>query len=389
MAATTLFLARAVYAFNWYNVGAVLPLIGSGLSVTTFELGVVLGSFLLGAALFQIPAGLAALRWGNRRVCLAALGIMGAFAIASAFAPDWYVLAALRFGAGAGAAFFFAPALGLVASYYPAGQRGPIIGLYNAGFSVGAGVGLLAGAFVGSLFGWPSALLVGGVGLVVAAGAAALALPPVDAPPPRAIAELWDAARPVLRSRRIWSLAIALTGLWAAFYIVAQYFVQFASEAHPAWSLTFAATLPTVMIVVETLGGPFGGWAAEGRRDMRIDFLLFGVPAAIAVLSIPFVPLAALIPIFLFLGFADGVVFAALYLIPSYHSEARGEGLSLALALINCVQIFAGSALAIAFGFIAAFAGWTAAWIFAGVVGALTLPLLAWVPGERDAPSAS
>jgi MFS family permease len=344
----------------------------------------VLGSFLIGAALFQLPAGLASLRWGNRRVALVALAVMGAFALGSAFSPDWYVLAALRFGVGAGAAFFFAPALGLVTAYYPAGARGPIIGLYNAGFSAGAAVGLLLGAVIGDAFGWQWALAVGGIGLIIAAGAAQISLPTVSRPVvPQRLPQLLAAAAPVLRSRPIWALAVALTGLWAAFYIVAQYFVEFAADAHPGWSLAFAALLPTVMIVVEIVGGPVGGWLGERFGDMRYALLIFGIPAAGAVLIVPFLPLAALIVDFIFLGFAAGAVFAVLYLIPSYLPEAKGEGLSLALALVNGVQIFAGSAIAITFGFIAVDLGFTDAWIFAGVFGLVTLPMLAWVVGTR------
>jgi MFS transporter, ACDE family, multidrug resistance protein len=383
-AVLTLFVARAVYAFSWYNVGAVLPLLGSGLGIDTAELGIVLGSFLLGAAVFQLPAGLASMRWGNRRVSLAALGVMGAFALASGFSPDWYVLAALRFGAGAGAAFFFAPALGLVAAYYPPGTRGPIIGIYNAGFSAGAAAGLFFGALLGAAYGWPTALAVGGVGLLAIAGVAAAILPKPAAPPTtRTFAELVAAAAPVLRSRGLWALALAITGLWAVYYIVAQYFVDFASTAHAEWSLAFAAALPTVMIVLEIVGGPVGGWLGERYRDMRTALLLFGVPSAAVVILLPFLPLAGLVAIFVFLGFADGVVFAVLYLVPTYHPEARGEGLSLALALINCIQILAGSALAIAFGFIAADLGYTDAWIFAGCIGVVPLPLLWWVRGAR------
>jgi predicted MFS family arabinose efflux permease len=374
-----------VYAFSWYNIGAVLPLIGTGLRVDTAELGIVLGSFLLGAAIFQLPAGLASMRWGSRRVCLAALAIMGTFALASAFSPDWYVLAALRFGTGAGAAFFFAPALGLVSAYYPPGSRGPIIGFYNAGFSLGAGVGIILGAVIGTAFGWPWALAVGGVGLLLAAAGASTFLPEVPLPSTRrTFSELLTSAAPVLRSRGLWALAIAMTGAWAAFYIVAQYFVEFSATVHPGWSLEFAASLPTLLIVVEIFGSPIGGFLAERVHDMRHILLAFGAASGVAILVIPFLSLSGILLVFVFLGFADGVVFADLYLIPSYHPEARGEGLALAFALINCIQIFAGSALAIAFGFIAAGYGFTDAWIFAGVVGIATLPLLLWVRGSRD-----
>jgi len=356
-----------------------------GLHVSLFQLGLILGAFLLGAAIFQIPAGLAALRWGSRTVCLVALAAMGVFALASAFSPDWYVLAALRFATGAGAAFFFAPGLGLVATYYPRGSRGPIIGLYNSGFSVGAAVGVLLGAVVGLWYGWNWALAVGGIGLLAVALGASLALPRAgSAPPPVRLSGWVRAARPVLRSRAIWALGFALTGAWAGFYIVAQYFVQYAAHVHSSWSLTLAASLPTAMIAVEILGGPIGGIAAERARDMRTALVAFAAASAAAIALLPFLPLAALVPVFLFLGFADGVVFAVLYLIPSYHPEAQGEGLALALALINCVQIFAGSAVAVAFGYIAGAWGYTVAWVFAGAIGAVTLPLLYWVPGTRD-----
>lgn len=358
--------------------------IESGLHIGVATFGLVLGAFLVGAAVFQIPAGFAAMRWGSRTVSVAALAIMGSFALASAFSPDWYVLAALRFGVGAGAAFFFAPGLGLVASYFPSGSRGPVIGLYNAGFSVGAATGLIVGAALGVAFGWPWALGVGGLGLLVAALAAAVVLPRTTVPTlGRSLSQLWNAARPVLRSRPLWALSLALTGLWAAFYIVAQYFVAFASSAHPSWPVELAVSLPTVMIVLEVVGGPVGGLWGERSRDMRWVLVLAGVPCGIAVLLIPFLPLAVLIPLFVFLGFGAGAVFAVLYLLPSHYPGIQGEGFALALALLNCVQIFAGSALAIAFGFIAADVGYTDAWLFAGGIGVATLILLA---GARGSP---
>jgi MFS family permease len=363
----------------------VLPLLASGLRIDPADLGIVLGSFLVGAGIFQIPAGLAAVRWGNRPVSVAALGLMGVFALASAFSPNWYVLAALRFGTGAGAAFFFAPALGLVASYYPHGTRGPIIGLYNSGFSLGAAIGIFAGALVGSAFGWPWALGVGGVALLAIAAVSAWALPP--SPPVRlpGRGELFAAARPVLRSRPLWSLALALTGIWAAFFIVAQYFVEFAATVHPGWSIALAASLPTVMILLEVLGGPVGGWLGERRGSLRGILLIFGVPSAVGVALVPYLPLFALVPLFVFLGFAEGVVFAVLYLLPSYLPEVGADGLSLALALLNAVQIFLGSAVAIVFGFVAAQSGYNDAWLLAGAVGLVTLPLLLGVSGGGPA----
>jgi len=373
-----------VYAFSWYNVGAVPGPIEAGLHIDVAQFGIVLGAFLVGAGIFQLPAGLAAMRWGSRRVSLAALAVMGTFAIASGFAPNWYALIAFRFGVGAGAAMFFAPALGLVASYFPPGSRGPIIGLYNAGFSVGAAAGLVLGALLGAALGWGWALGLGGVALLIAAGTAGIVLPHVDTPMgPSTFSDLRRAARPVLRSRPVWALALALTGVWAAFFIVAQFFVAYASDVHPTWPLAVAVALPTVMILVEVVGGPIGGLLGERARDMRVPLAAAGITSAGAVLLIPFLPLDALVALFVLLGFLDGVVFAVLYLIPSYYSEIRGEGFALSLALLNGVQIFGGSALAVAFGFLAVDVGYTAAWWFAGGVGLLTLPFMVFVARAR------
>jgi MFS family permease len=362
----------------------VLPLLGRQLPATAFELGLVLGAFLLGAGVFQIPAGLAALRWGNRSVSIFALFLMGAFSLASAFSPNWIVLAGFRFGAGAGAAFFFAPALGLVTSYYPPGTRGPIIGLFNAGFSVGSGVGLFGGAIVGELVGWPAALLVGGGALLAMALASPLGLPHTGPRPDRrGVRALWDAATPIFRSRSIWALALGTAGLWAAFYIAAQYFIAFASATHPEWPVALAAALPTVMIVVEIPAGPIGGWLGERSGAMHGQLIFWGAASGVGILLLPFLPLLGLVALFAFLGFADGVVFAVLYLLPSYLPEAHGETLALGLAFVNSIQIFLGSALAITFGYLVGVFGYYPAWWFTGAIALAPLPLLWLVSGRR------
>lgn len=387
-AAGMLVLARIVYAFNWYNVGAVLPLIGGGLHASTFQLGIVLGSFLVGAGLFQVPAGFLAMRWGYRTTSIFALGVMGAFGVASAFSPDWIVLAVLRFGAGAGAAFFFAPALGLVSSYYPTGSRGPVIGIYNSGFSIGASAGLFTGALIGAVAGWPWALATGGIALLAIGAAAEVVLPRFESSALRPDwSAVWKAGRPLLRSRNLWALSLGLSGMWAAFYVAAQYFVQFSSTVHPDWPIALAAGLPTVLIFSEVFGGPIGGWFAERRADMRRILVVWGVASGIGMVLIPFLPLAGLWPLFVFLGFADGVLFAVLYLVPTYLPEGKGGNMALAIGFVNSIQLFLGSMFAILFAVIAGSVGYTPAWVFAGALTFGFLPLLYFLDVPRSGPT--
>jgi len=386
-AAVMLIVARVAYAFNWYNVGAVLPLIEKGLNANTAELGIVLGAFLVGAGIFQVPAGFIALRWGYRIISILALLLMGSCCLASAASPDWVVLAVLRFGAGAGAAFFFAPALGLVSTYYPVGSRGPMIGIYNSGFAVGATLGLFLGALVGTLEGWPWALAYGGAALLVMALGSVIALPrlPREGIPPSWSAT-WTAARPTLTSRNIWALALGMSGMWASFYIAAGYFVQFAHTVHPEWPVVVAAGIPAAMLLAQGFGGPIGGWIAERQSNMRRILLLWSVAGAAGLALVPFVPLAALWPLFIFLGFADGVLFAVQYLIPTYLPEGCGEKTALAIGFLNSVQLFFGSLFAVVFGVMVGVVGYTTGWVFAGAVLAGFLPFLLWLNVGRARP---
>lgn len=371
---------------NWYNIGAVLPLVATSLHAGPAQLGIILGAFLLGAGIFQVPAGLAALRYGSRRVSLAGIAVLGVAGLLCAFAPSWQALAALRFLGGAGAAFFFSPALSLIASYYSPGQRGPVIGFYNGGFSVGGGIGLVVGAYLGNEYGWAASLGIGGLAMLAATALAWVVLPVGAAEArPGPLRELLRASTSVLYSRSIWALSIALTGFWAAIYIVGQYFVNYGHDVHPSWGLGTAAALAAVLILVSFPGGPVGGWLAERGRDRRLLAGIFAAASGALVLAVPFLSVAPLAAIMVALGFADGMVFAILYLIPSYLPESHGDGLALGVALINSIQVILGSALSIAFGFVVAWYGYTVAWEEAGIVAIALLPLLVFVrPNRRE-----
>jgi ACS family D-galactonate transporter-like MFS transporter len=382
--ASALLATRIVYAFNWYDVGAVLPLIGTGLSASPIDLGIVLASFLLGVGAFQVPAGLAAVRFGSRNVAISGVALMGFATFASGFAPTWQWLALTRFVAGVGAAFFFAPALELIAAYFPPGRRGPVIGLYNGGFSLGGALGLFGGALIGTQFGYAAALTVGGAVLLGSAAACAVALPadPQD-PHHRSVREMWATGRRVLRSRSIWALSLALTGFWAAIYDVAQYFVQYARTVHPDWGYGTAAALAAVVVVISFPTGPIGGWLAERGRDRRYLIALFGALASFGVLLIPFAGLAVVGPILVALGGVDGVVFAILYLIPTYLPEMEGHGLALGVGVVNSIQVLLGSGLAVLFAVLVSQDGFTFAWTFAGLTSLSMLPAVLLVAPSR------
>src|SRR6266536_558562 len=61
--------SRVIYTINWFNIAPLLGatgLIALGLSIDLPSQGLLTSSFLLGAGIFQIPAGIVSARWGPK-----------------------------------------------------------------------------------------------------------------------------------------------------------------------------------------------------------------------------------------------------------------------------------------------------------------------------------
>ncbi|HZY62785.1 MAG TPA: MFS transporter [Edaphobacter sp.] len=109
------------------------------------RLGWIFSAFLIGYAVFQVPAGWLASRFGPRKVL--ALGVIwwGVATALTAVLPSTLahaviLLITIRFGLGAGEAVIYPAANQFVARWVPVEERGFINGLIFAG--VGAGSGL-------------------------------------------------------------------------------------------------------------------------------------------------------------------------------------------------------------------------------------------------------
>lgn len=139
-------------------------------------LGWVFSSFLLGYAIFQVPAGYLATRWGPRRSLTLGVAWWGVTTACTAALPSsvphamaWLIT--IRFLLGVGEAIVYPAANQFVAQWVPTGERGFINGLIFAG--VGAGSGLtppLLNWLIGG-YGWRAAFwFSAAVGLAVGLG---------------------------------------------------------------------------------------------------------------------------------------------------------------------------------------------------------------------------
>ena len=77
-------LARAAMGFQFQSIAAVAPLICDGLGLDKTQLGWLIGLYLLPGVAFALPGGLLGRRFGDKRLVLVGLALMGIGGLGSA-----------------------------------------------------------------------------------------------------------------------------------------------------------------------------------------------------------------------------------------------------------------------------------------------------------------
>lgn len=376
---------RVAYAYNWFDIGPALPTLSVQFGVTPGAWGVLVAAFLLGAGVFQVPAGLLARRHGTRSVTLWGAALLGVAALLSALAPNYLLLVAFRFAAGAGAGLFFSPAIALVGELYPPGERGVPVGMFSSAFSAGAGLGVFAPALLIPSFGWPLPLALGGAALLLLALPAAGAVPPsvggarpADGPAPRIPS--------ALRARGVWVIGLAFIGLEGASLSAGQYFVPF-GESIRGWSPALAGAVGSLLVFPSVFGGPPGGRLAERFTNRRTQLVLAtAVPAALLIL-LPEAGLGATIAIATAFSFSYGMVYAMMYVLAAFLPGVPPREVSLAIGLFNGLQLSGGAAVAYLIGVTIGRFGYPPAWELLGLLVLVPLALLAGLPRTGRRPN--
>ena len=140
-----LFVMSAVAFLDRTNISIAGVHISREYAVDNTRLGWVFSAFLIGYAIFQVPAGLLARRIGPRYVLSLGMVWCGVFATLTALVPPtlrgaMLVLALVRFGLGVGEATMYPAASQFVERWFPVGERGKANGFVFAGVGVGAGL---------------------------------------------------------------------------------------------------------------------------------------------------------------------------------------------------------------------------------------------------------
>jgi MFS family permease len=375
---------RIGYAYNWFDVGPALPSIGTAFDVGPAQWGLLAAAFLVGAGLLQVPAGFLARRFGARSVSLAGVGLLAVSAAACGAAPSFLVLFVLRLVAGVGAALFFSPAIGLVASLYPVGRRGIPVGGFSSAFSAGAALGVVGSALLIPPIGWQLSLVVGGavlgvttlLGVVLIPGTAGAAPPKPAARRPRLPA--------ALRYRGVWAIGIAFVGLEGATFATGQFLVPW-GEAVEGWTIALAGVVGMMFILPSVVGGPVGGRVAERYQNHRAQFVVVTLVAAGMLALLPWAGLALAVVLGTVFAFSYGFIYAVMYVLPHYWREVPSEEIPLAIGLLNSIQLAGGAGVSALFGAIVAVRSYAVGWEVLALLVVVTLVAIVFLPATPSA----
>ena len=352
--------SRVIYTINWFNISPALFLIGKDLNVDLPSLGILTASFLLGAGVFQIPAGIASARWGPKNTSQLGMLILSLSGIGEGLSPNLPVLIVSRFLLGVGAALFFAPAIGILTPLFKPEEEGLVLGLYNSCFNIGGGLGLFAWAIIIDALNWHVGLILGGVlGLIsVAIGQAVI---PRDSTTKKERKPM----RRAFESRNVWIIGFGVLGLWGGIFTSSQFL-----EGYLNTSLLFpaeiAGLLASLIMFASIFGGPVGGYLSDRSRQRKIFILVPGLLTSVGIALFGASPASGLWFLIPAVGFLDAMVFSTMYASVSQYPEVGHDYAPLGISIINSVQILGSFGVTIGFALFAAAYGFPAGWFFIG-----------------------
>jgi MFS family permease len=134
-----------------------LPLWAAEFGLTFAQVGVIRTCYTGGMALFQIPAGFLAERWGERGLLVAGTALTGLGFVAAGWAGGFAALLIILFLAAIGSSVQHPLSSSLISKAYEGGGRRAALGTYNFSGDVGKAGAAAVIALAASIVGWRAA----------------------------------------------------------------------------------------------------------------------------------------------------------------------------------------------------------------------------------------
>jgi predicted MFS family arabinose efflux permease len=324
-ASFSLIIARIVYGINWFNISAIFPLIALEFNKDVSLLGSISAAFFIGIGLFQIPAGIFAVKFNPRISAIVGITIASTAALLCGLVLSSSELIWLRFIVGCGMAFFFSSAVILIARHGKRGFPGFSIGLMNSAHSMGGIIGIFVWIIIAQVVGWRVSLVLSGVLGIVTALLMIMTIPRSNIPleygaridnktsqPPRKAEKLKisDALK-VLSNRTLIYLGIILIGIQAVWAVELTFIVIYLESL--GFSAELAGIIATLPLIFAIVSAPLIGGLYDKVKDARTILLICGVGASMAIVGLSLGSLYLTIISVILTGFFSGGAFTVVY----------------------------------------------------------------------------
>ncbi len=218
-------LLRAVLALGvgGFSIGTgefvimgLLPEVARDIGVSIPEAGHVISAYALGVVVGAPVLAVLAAGWGRRALLMALMAVYALGNFATAIAPTYHTLAAMRLLTGLPHGTYFGVAALVAASLAPPGKRARAVGLVMLGLTSATLVGVPIAAALGQVFGWRAAFVFVGLIAVLAVALVRGGVPYV--PAPQGASPLRELG--ALKRKQVWlTLGIAGIGFGGMFAV--------------------------------------------------------------------------------------------------------------------------------------------------------------------------
>jgi MFS family permease len=324
-ASFSLIIARIVYGINWFNISAIFPLIALEFDKDVSLLGSISAAFFMGIGLFQIPAGIFAVKYNPRVSAIVGITISSTAALLCGLVLSSPELIWLRFIVGLGMAFFFSSAVILIAQHGKRGFPGFSIGLMNSAHSMGGIIGIFVWIIIAQMVGWRVSLMLSGVLGLVTALLMIMTIPRGKTSTPHHAKmdnkdyqpakkaekmKISDALR-VLSNRTLVYLGIILIGIQAAWAVELTFIVIYLQDL--GFSAELAGIISSLPLIFAIVSAPLIGGLYDKVRETRTVLLICGLGTSTAIAGLSLGSLYLIITSVILTGFFSGGVFTVVY----------------------------------------------------------------------------
>src|SRR5215471_14074668 len=155
----TVYIPTILFSIGEGAVIPVIPLFARELGSSVAAASLVVAMRGLGQLVFDMPAGIAVSKWGDKGAMVAGTALVSITAVGCTLSPSPIVLGLLIFVMGGGWAFWQLARLAYVSEEAPLAQRGRALSMMGGMNRVGNFMGPALGGFIGSYFGLESAFI--------------------------------------------------------------------------------------------------------------------------------------------------------------------------------------------------------------------------------------